>query len=400
MAGYDDDSSHGSVGGCWGIEDDRENHRGHHHHRHDDRRHFSMHRFIQMSPKPLMGGESPEDAENWLECMENCFQKFRCTEEKKMENLSYVVEGRARKWWRSTYAHIITTRGVVTWADFCTTFHKMYFPPALRQAKASEFLGLRQGSMSIDETEVKYNLFLQGLNPKIHDRVSVGDDMTYEALMAGHGDENSHGSIGGRWGSGEVMHFGRKNQGPCKHCGGNHPVNRCRKKYKLPYISLDTVVVVSTSMGQSASAKRLVMGCPLEFEWNVLMRLVKFHPVGNDSWFFYGEGARAQMPLVSALKACRALESSAEGYLIYAVDTFAGSIGLEAIPVVNEFPDVFPEKIPGIPPVREVEFGIDLIPGTSPISRASYRLDPSEMHELKQQLQDLLDKVEQGNGQE
>ncbi|XP_073138496.1 uncharacterized protein [Henckelia pumila] len=110
-------------------------------------------------------------------------------------------------------------------------------------------------------------------------------------------------------------------------------------------------------------------------------RLVKFLPVGDDSWFFYGEGARPQMPLVSALKACRALESGAEGYLVYAVDTFAGSGGIEGIPVANEFPDVFPEEIPGFPPVREVEFGIDLMPGTSPISRApdGVSVDPSKI---------------------
>ncbi|XP_073120798.1 uncharacterized mitochondrial protein AtMg00860-like [Henckelia pumila] len=56
------------------------------------------------------------------------------------------------------------------------------------------------------------------------------------------------------------------------------------------------------------------------------------------------------MPLVSALKACQALESGTEGYLIYAVDTFAGIVGIETIPIVNEFPDVFPDEISGFPP--------------------------------------------------
>nr|GFA57461.1 putative reverse transcriptase domain-containing protein [Tanacetum cinerariifolium] len=59
---------------------------------------------------------------------------------------------------------------------------------------------------------------------------------------------------------------------------------------------------------------------------------------------------------------------------------------LENIPVVREFRDVFPEELPGLPPVRQVEFQIDLIPGAAPIARAPYRLAPSEMQELSNQL--------------
>ncbi|GKE87393.1 hypothetical protein Tco_1564868 [Tanacetum coccineum] len=64
---------------------------------------------------------------------------------------------------------------------------------------------------------------------------------------------------------------------------------------------------------------------------------------------------------------------------------------LEDILVVKEFLEVFPEDLPGLPPVRQVEFQIDLILGTSPIARAPYRLAPSEMQELSNQLQELSD---------
>ncbi|GJY26176.1 putative reverse transcriptase domain-containing protein [Tanacetum coccineum] len=64
----------------------------------------------------------------------------------------------------------------------------------------------------------------------------------------------------------------------------------------------------------------------------------------------------------------------------------------EDIPVVREFPEVFPEDLPGLPPVRQVEFQIDLIPGATPVARAPYRLAPSEMQELSNQLQELADR--------
>nr|GFA34034.1 reverse transcriptase domain-containing protein [Tanacetum cinerariifolium] len=65
---------------------------------------------------------------------------------------------------------------------------------------------------------------------------------------------------------------------------------------------------------------------------------------------------------------------------------------LENILVVREFPDVFPEELPGLPPVRQVEFQIDLIPRAALVARAPYRLAPSEMQELSNQLQELADR--------
>jgi hypothetical protein len=63
---------------------------------------------------------------------------------------------------------------------------------------------------------------------------------------------------------------------------------------------------------------------------------------------------------------------------------------LAEILVVCEFPDVFPDELPGLPPDRDVEFAIESIPGTAPISRRPYRMPLNELAELKKQLQDLL----------
>jgi hypothetical protein len=73
--------------------------------------------------------------------------------------------------------------------------------------------------------------------------------------------------------------------------------------------------------------------------------------------------------------------------------TYAASgIKLKDIPIVYEYPDVFPDDLPRMPPDRDIEFIIELKPGTAPISKKSYRMPPNELAELKIQLQDLLDK--------
>ena len=67
-------------------------------------------------------------------------------------------------------------------------------------------------------------------------------------------------------------------------------------------------------------------------------------------------------------------------------------VEIKRLPIVCEFPEVFPEDIPGLPPPREVEFSIELMPGTGPISIAPYRMSPLELSELKKQLEELLEK--------
>ncbi|GJY35727.1 putative reverse transcriptase domain-containing protein [Tanacetum coccineum] len=65
---------------------------------------------------------------------------------------------------------------------------------------------------------------------------------------------------------------------------------------------------------------------------------------------------------------------------------------LEDVPILRDFPEVFPEDLSGLPPTRQVEFRIDLVPGAAPVARAPYRLAPSEMKELSEQLKELSDK--------
>ncbi|CAL1400329.1 unnamed protein product [Linum trigynum] len=93
---------------------------------------------------------------------------------------------------------------------------------------------------------------------------------------------------------------------------------------------------------------------------------------------------------LSALEAFQLVKEGCEAFL--AQVTVVNDKKVEDVEVVREFPDVFPEELPGLPPEREVEFDIELVPGTTPISMAPYRMAPIELKELKEQLQELLDK--------
>ena len=96
--------------------------------------------------------------------------------------------------------------------------------------------------------------------------------------------------------------------------------------------------------------------------------------------------------VISAMQAQRFLRKGCETFLALILDSKRGQINLEDIPVIKEFLDVFPEELPGLPPKREVDLSIEVVQGTNPISRAPYRMAPTELKDLKTQLQELLDK--------
>ncbi|GKD28919.1 hypothetical protein Tco_1239697 [Tanacetum coccineum] len=102
------------------------------------------------------------------------------------------------------------------------------------------------------------------------------------------------------------------------------------------------------------------------------------------------------MNIISCTKTQKYIEKGCQVYLAQVTTNKAEDKleekQLEDVPIVQEFPEVFPEDLPGLPPARQVEFQINLVPGTAPVARAPYRLAPAEMQELSTQLQELSDR--------
>ncbi|XP_043696602.1 uncharacterized protein LOC122647217 [Telopea speciosissima] len=101
---------------------------------------------------------------------------------------------------------------------------------------------------------------------------------------------------------------------------------------------------------------------------------------------------RSKKLVISALQAKKLMDQGCECYLASIIDTEAKVKPLEELEVVREFSDVFPDDLTELPPDRETEFAIDLLPGAAPVSKVPYRMAPTELRELQAQLQDLLKK--------
>ena len=119
---------------------------------------------------------------------------------------------------------------------------------------------------------------------------------------------------------------------------------------------------------------------------------VKLHRLRKLEEKFRGIRREVFSSMISAMATQRMLHKGVQGYLVYVVETGKKRALVDEIPVVREFPDVFPNDIAGLPPDKEVEFTIDLILEIEPISIPSYRMAPTELRDLKAKLEELLSK--------
>ncbi|KAI3771736.1 hypothetical protein L6452_02903 [Arctium lappa] len=116
-------------------------------------------------------------------------------------------------------------------------------------------------------------------------------------------------------------------------------------------------------------------------------------PIRKDDFIFvYSEKRIGEVAIISSIKARKYLTKKYPSYLAFMLDSKAEKKKVEDVKAVNEFPDVFHDDLPNLPPDQQVEFRIDLVMWAAPIARASYRLKPTEMQEMMSQLQELLEK--------
>ncbi|GJW53649.1 putative reverse transcriptase domain-containing protein [Tanacetum coccineum] len=115
-------------------------------------------------------------------------------------------------------------------------------------------------------------------------------------------------------------------------------------------------------------------------------------PYGNKTLIVEGDKGGSRLKVISCIMARKYVERGCHLFLAHVTKKKSKEKRLEDVHVIRDFPEVFLEELPGLPPSRQVEFRIDLVPGAAPVSRAPYRLAPFKMKELSVQFQELLEK--------
>ena len=113
------------------------------------------------------------------------------------------------------------------------------------------------------------------------------------------------------------------------------------------------------------------------------MKRVNLRTPSGKEVTFICERSNHLSNVISAATARKMVREGCEAYLAYVIDTKKAKPSLSDIPIVCDYLDVFPEELPRLPPQREIDFAIDVVPGATPASITPYRMAPVELKELK-----------------
>ncbi|KAK1649703.1 hypothetical protein QYE76_067508 [Lolium multiflorum] len=308
--------------------------------------------------KPISFAYAPEpmDAEVWLMDTERKLNTVGCNDLEKVRYATHLLCGPAASWW--DIVAVYPADKVFTWDEFKRKFRESNVPESIVELKRREFESLEQKDKAIltyvrefsglsryaveevNTEDKKKKRFMRGLNPQFKVQLRMLRATEFQELV----DEPS------LW---------KMISSNCKRRRGRRLNLSLRDLFILPMKDIDVILGMNWLEENGA-----LIDCT--------HKTVSLKSPGGDRIIYQGD-KHTQIEVELKLNSMK-------------------EVKLEDIPIVNEFQDVFPKELPGMPPDREIEFTIDLIPGTAPIAKAPYKMGPKELKELKEQLDDLEQK--------
>ncbi|GAU39338.1 hypothetical protein TSUD_60890 [Trifolium subterraneum] len=189
----------------------------------------------------------------------------------------------------------------------------------------------------------------------------------------------------------DVCHLGQSEVVVLFDCGATNSFIsvECMMRLGLSSTSLIPPMTVAVATGGKVVSKRVCQNCPVSVAGKIYhvdlicLPLKDMDIVLGMDWLSANTNTHQLIQYLGAENKC---------FSIMFTISSESSLSPSDIPIVREYLDVFPEEINSLPPEREIEFSIDLVPGSQPISVAPYRMSPIELRELKSQLEELLQK--------
>ncbi|GJZ59633.1 putative reverse transcriptase domain-containing protein [Tanacetum coccineum] len=344
--------------------------------------------FMKCQPLNFKGTEGVVGLTRWIEKMESVFNISGCAIENQVKFATCTLLGAALTWWNGQIRTLGPEAYAMTWEVLKKKMTDKYCPQGEIKKLEIELWNLK---FVANETE-KVDKYISGLPDNIYgniksarpktldETIELANDLMDQKLRtyaerqsdnkrkACDSSRNNHGH--------QQQPFKRQNVAKVYNMGADE-----RKPYRgsLPK-STGNTNVANTQKGNGAAPKGngcFECGAPGHFKRDCPKLKNKDEGNGNaQAQEYMAKGCQVFLAQISAKKE----EDKSEGKQI------------KDVPIVRDFPDVFPEDLPSLPLARLVEFQIDLILRAALVARAPYRLAPSELKELSEQLQELSDK--------
>ncbi|GJT79597.1 reverse transcriptase domain-containing protein [Tanacetum coccineum] len=364
--------------------------------------------FISCQPFYFNGTEGAVGLIRWFvfyififERTESVFSRSRCAEENKVTFATGTLTDDALSWWNA-YAQPmgIEQANQITWTELKRLLTNKYCPRTEIRKDEEELTILICKGMILKPYEE------DSKNYRFYYRVTTKESLTTEELLTTAPQQQQLRNTNNRYNN-------RQQQNQRQEAGRAYAVTpsenssaaettpsmpkkslhlKDRNAQQDPNVVTDTFYDIEMADGNLVSTNTIIKGCTLTllnqpFKIDLMpIKLGSFYVViGMDCLSKYHAKILCDKKVVH-------IPINGETLIIRVMEKKSDEKKLEDIPVVKEFPDVFPKDLPSIPPIRQVDFQIDLFPGATPVARTPYRLAPSEMQELSNQLQELTDR--------
>ncbi|GKA26867.1 putative reverse transcriptase domain-containing protein [Tanacetum coccineum] len=350
--------------------------------------------FMSYQPINFKGTEGVVGLIRWFERTKSVFSRSNYTEDCKVKFATGTLTEETLSWWNSFAQPIgIKKAYKITWVEFKKLLIKKYYPRTEVQKMEDEFYHLTvKGNdlkkyvrrfqelatlcpTMVPDSEKMMEVFIGGLPRSIEGNVTASKPQTLE----------------------EAINIAQRLMDQCRKTTNNNAQGRAymlrdRNAHQDPNVVTDTFYNIEMADGNLVSTNTVIQGATLTllnqpFKIDLmLIKLGSFDVVIGMDWI-----SKYHARIICDEKVIH-IPINGETLIIRVLEKKSDEKRLEDILVVREFLEVFPEDLPGLPPVRQVEFQIDLIPRAAPVARAPYRLAHSEMQELSNQLKELADR--------
>ncbi|GJS25161.1 putative reverse transcriptase domain-containing protein [Tanacetum coccineum] len=324
--------------------------------------------FSACNPPSYSGESNPFLCHRWIQDVEGTFDTSKCPDNLRVKFIANLLRVRAKEWWNYT----LVAKGPdvarnMSWNEFKELFlQKSRFLPEY-----------------INDQKLLMNHYLDMLRKEIREFVSTKDWKNMDELMNAALEQEQETKK-------------RKSQRPPSHVYQMMTTEEANEAHDFVTVEIDNekflIDLIPMPMGE--------IDVVIDMDWlskydaiiSCQNKLIRIRTPSGGETFIYGERKKTSLAICTYARAKRHLARGCQAYLAHIIYTQKSTPCLDNILVVREFHDVFLEELPGIPPERQVEFHVDLIPGSTPIAKTPYRLVSFEMQELIKQLQELLDK--------
>nr|GEX45453.1 putative reverse transcriptase domain-containing protein [Tanacetum cinerariifolium] len=335
--------------------------------------------FMRCQPLNFKGSEGAVGLIRWFEHTELVFSRSNCTKDYKVKFATGTLTEEALSWW-NFFAQPIGIKEAykITWIEFKKLLIKKYCPRTEVQKMRDKFYHLTVEGKDI-KTYVRRFQELATLCPTM---VSDSEKMM-KAFIRGLPQKQVSSDHKRKFDDKKTFN----NNNYCNTTTNNRYNNHQPQQNKRQETFRSYAATPTENNGFN-----IIIG----MDW-----LSKYHakiicdekvvhiPIDGETLIIRGDRSKTRLSLISCIKTERYISRGFQVFGAQVMEKKSEDKQLENIPVVREFPDVFPEDLPGLPPVRQVEFQIDLISGVAPVARAPYKLAPSDMEELSDQLQEM-----------